>query len=260
SEKLKAITQKEILEKELVNSQEHRKVLNNELNASRREIISLKNSLEECEHKCHMMLTNAQVEMEQLKASKESELEQLLDEISRLRTELQNLNSSLVKERQSMIAKEQDLQGNLSVLRQQFWQQSRDMNQEKDKIEHKMKEILTEKDDLISHLKQEILSLKQKLSICSTSKAELEKEILTLRTGVGATYFTRGTILSGTLNYSTNVSIFERMEDDKFIMVLIIRRSPELWTIAKFKKIGKISRNINLQLFCELLDVIAGEI
>ncbi|GFT94364.1 hypothetical protein TNCV_2391491 [Trichonephila clavipes] len=47
------------------------------------------------------------------------------------------------------------------------------------------------------------------------------------------------------------------MEDDKFIMVLIIRRSPELWTIAKFRKIGKISRNINLQLFCELLDVIA---
>ncbi|GFQ84460.1 centrosomal protein [Trichonephila clavata] len=185
SEKLKAITQKEILEKELVNSQEHRKVLNNELNASRREILSLKNSLEECKHKCHMMLTNAQVEMEQLKASKESELEQLLDEISRLKTELQNLNSSLVKERQSMIAKEQDLQGNLSVLRQQFWHQSRDMNQEKDKIERKMKEILTEKDDLISHLKQEILSLKQKLSICSTSKAELEKEILSLRGQLG---------------------------------------------------------------------------
>ncbi|GFX88197.1 hypothetical protein TNCV_160111 [Trichonephila clavipes] len=66
---------------------------------------------------------------------------------------------------------------------------------------------------------------------------------------------------SGTLNYSTNVSIFERMEDDKFIMVLIIRRSPELWTIAKFRKNRKeISRNINLQLFCELLDVIAVEI
>ncbi|GFX46815.1 uncharacterized protein TNCV_4039611 [Trichonephila clavipes] len=48
------------------------------------------------------------------------------------------------------------------------------------------------------------------------------------------------------------------MEDDKFIMVLIIRRSPELWTIAKFRKNRKeISRNINLQLFCELLDVIA---
>ncbi|GFU77618.1 hypothetical protein TNCV_994641 [Trichonephila clavipes] len=50
------------------------------------------------------------------------------------------------------------------------------------------------------------------------------------------------------------------MEDDKFIMVLIIRRSPELWTIAKFRKNRKeISRNINLQLFCELLDVIAGK-
>ncbi|GFT68900.1 uncharacterized protein TNCV_1804331 [Trichonephila clavipes] len=50
------------------------------------------------------------------------------------------------------------------------------------------------------------------------------------------------------------------MEDDKFIMVLIIRRSPELWTIAKFRKNRKreISRNINLQLFCELLDVIAA--
>ncbi|GFX98810.1 uncharacterized protein TNCV_1503861 [Trichonephila clavipes] len=49
------------------------------------------------------------------------------------------------------------------------------------------------------------------------------------------------------------------MEDDKFIMVLIIRRSPELWTITKFRKNRKeISRNINLQLFCELLDVIAA--
>ncbi|GFW48388.1 uncharacterized protein TNCV_1109511 [Trichonephila clavipes] len=49
------------------------------------------------------------------------------------------------------------------------------------------------------------------------------------------------------------------MEDDKFIMVLIIRRSPELWTIAKFRKNRKErSRNINLQLFCELLDVIAA--
>ncbi|GFW46987.1 hypothetical protein TNCV_3485991 [Trichonephila clavipes] len=49
------------------------------------------------------------------------------------------------------------------------------------------------------------------------------------------------------------------MEDDKFMMILIIRRSPELWTIAKFRKNRKeISRNINLQLFCELLDVIAA--
>ncbi|GFS69490.1 centrosomal protein [Nephila pilipes] len=181
SEKLKAFMQKEILEKELTNSQEHRKVLNNELNACRREVLSLKNLLEECEHKCHMMLTNAQIDMEQLKASKESEQEQLMDELSRLKTELQNLNSNLAKERQSMIAKEQDIQGNLSAIRQQFWQQSRDMNQEKDRLERKMKEIITEREDLVSQLKQEILTLKQKLNICSTSKAELEKEMLTLR-------------------------------------------------------------------------------
>ncbi|GFU43082.1 hypothetical protein TNCV_2461241 [Trichonephila clavipes] len=47
------------------------------------------------------------------------------------------------------------------------------------------------------------------------------------------------------------------MEDDKFIMVLIIRRSP-YGQLRNFEKIGKISRNINLQLFCELLDVIAA--
>ncbi|GIY36222.1 centrosomal protein [Caerostris darwini] len=181
SEKLKVTTQKEILEKELSNSQEHRKVLNNELNASRREVLSLKNKLEENEHKCHMMLTNLQVEMEQWKSSKESEREQFMDEITRLKSQLQSLNDNLAKERQSLIAREQDLQQNLSASRQQIWRQSREINQEKEKLERKIKDIENESDELISHLKQDIITLKQKLNHCSTSKAELEKEILALK-------------------------------------------------------------------------------
>ncbi|KAF8766783.1 Centrosomal protein of 83 kDa like protein [Argiope bruennichi] len=181
SEKLKAIMQKEILEKELTNSQEHRKILNNELSTSRREVLTLKNKLEECEHKCHMMMTNLQIEMEQWKNSKESEHEQFMDEISRLKSELQNLNDNLTKERQSMIAKEQDLQQSLSALRQQFWKQSREMNQEKEKFERKIRDLEAERDDLISQLKQEVAALKQRLNLCSTSKAELEKEVVSLR-------------------------------------------------------------------------------
>ncbi|XP_055937737.1 centrosomal protein of 83 kDa-like isoform X1 [Argiope bruennichi] len=181
SEKLKAIMQKEILEKELTNSQEHRKILNNELSTSRREVLTLKNKLEECEHKCHMMMTNLQIEMEQWKNSKESEHEQFMDEISRLKSELQNLNDNLTKERQSMIAKEQDLQQSLSALRQQLWKQSREMNQEKEKFERKIRDLEAERDDLISQLKQEVAALKQRLNLCSTSKAELEKEVVSLR-------------------------------------------------------------------------------
>ncbi|CAL1292262.1 unnamed protein product [Larinioides sclopetarius] len=181
SEKLKATMQKEILEKELHNSQEHRKILNNELSGSRREVLTLKNKLEECEHKCHMIMTNLQIEMEQWKNSKESEHEQFIDEISRLKSELQNLNDNLTKERQSMIAKQQDLQQDLSAARQQFWKQSRDMNQEKEKLERKIRDLEAERDDLISQLQQDIAALKQRLNLCSASKAELEKEVVSLR-------------------------------------------------------------------------------
>ncbi|GBN05880.1 Centrosomal protein [Araneus ventricosus] len=181
SEKLKAIMQKEILEKELNNSQEHRKILNNELGASRREVLTLKNKLEECEHKCHMMTTNLQIEMEQWKNAKESEHEQFMDEISRLKSELQNLNDNLTKERQSMIAKEQGLQQDLSATRQHLWKQSREMNQEKEKLERKIRDLEAERDDLISQLKQDIAALKQRLNLCSASKAELEKEVVSLR-------------------------------------------------------------------------------
>ncbi|GFS67034.1 hypothetical protein TNCV_2125471, partial [Trichonephila clavipes] len=47
------------------------------------------------------------------------------------------------------------------------------------------------------------------------------------------------------------------MEDDKFIMVIIREDLQNYGQLRNFEKIGKISRNINLQLFCELLDVIA---
>ncbi|GFV45496.1 hypothetical protein TNCV_2891101 [Trichonephila clavipes] len=48
------------------------------------------------------------------------------------------------------------------------------------------------------------------------------------------------------------------MEDDNYNGPYYTKIS-ELWTIAKFrKKSEEISRNINLQLFCELLDVIAA--
>lgn len=74
--------QREVLEKELVNAQEHRKALNNELQAGRLEIRALKSRCEECEHKYRQVTTNLQVEIEQWKSTKESQQEQFADEIS----------------------------------------------------------------------------------------------------------------------------------------------------------------------------------
>ncbi|GFV21731.1 hypothetical protein TNCV_164621 [Trichonephila clavipes] len=47
--------------------------------------------------------------------------------------------------------------------------------------------------------------------------------------GTRATWGTWHNSQSVTLHYSTNVSIFERMEVDKFVMDLIGQTSPELW-------------------------------
>lgn len=74
--------QREALEKELANSQEHRRIMNNDLQTCRREILSLKSKLEECKHKCKVSTTNLQVEKEMLKNEYQSEREQLNDEIT----------------------------------------------------------------------------------------------------------------------------------------------------------------------------------
>lgn len=74
--------QKEVLEKEFSNLQEQKRVLNNDLQASRREILVLNSKLEECEHKCHMIATNLQVENDRLKNEYQSEKEILIDEIT----------------------------------------------------------------------------------------------------------------------------------------------------------------------------------
>ncbi|XP_035230324.1 girdin-like isoform X2 [Stegodyphus dumicola] len=181
SEKSKLIMQKEVLEKELANCQEHRKTLNNELQVCRREIFSLRSKAEECEHKCRMVTTNLQVEMEQWKAEKESEQERLHDEIARLKAELQALKDSLVLEQQTVITKEQDYQQNLITARQQFWKQINELNQEKDKLERKIKEIESNRDQAVSQLNHELQIMQQKLQQSFTLKTDLEKELVAMK-------------------------------------------------------------------------------
>lgn len=51
----------------------------------------------------------------------------------------------------------------------------------REKLERKIRDLEVERDELIAQLKQDIASLRQRLNLCSTSKAELEKEIASLR-------------------------------------------------------------------------------
>lgn len=48
-----------------------------------------------------------------------------------LKSELQSLNSSVSQERLDLLAKEQDLHQKISIERQHFWKQTRELNQEK---------------------------------------------------------------------------------------------------------------------------------
>ncbi|KAG8199775.1 hypothetical protein JTE90_000868 [Oedothorax gibbosus] len=181
SEKQKATTRMEVLEKELINVQEHKKALNSELQSSKLQIQTLKRRIEECEHNYRQVKTNLQVEIEQWKSTKESQQEEYVDAISRLKSELQSLSSNIAQERQTLLTKEQELHEKVSIERQHFWKQTREQNQEKEKLQNVVKEL----EAVTVSSKQEVHELKQKLQRLVAEKVELEKEVLATRKNTG---------------------------------------------------------------------------
>ncbi|XP_042898136.2 centrosomal protein of 83 kDa [Parasteatoda tepidariorum] len=185
AEKVKAMRQLEVCGRELSNSQEHRKALNVELQKSKQEILSLQTRIEEIELNSKVIQANLQAELLHFKSQYESEHEQLIEEITRLRKENTNLDESLSQERQIMFSKEQDFKKDLITSRQQYWKLSNEKEQEREMLERKIKELEVSKGSHIESLGREIQNLQQQLHACSVLKIELEKEITAMRGQVG---------------------------------------------------------------------------
>ncbi|XP_054717284.1 centrosomal protein of 83 kDa-like [Uloborus diversus] len=181
SERLKLIMQKDVLQREFTNCQEHRKLVNKELQEGKREAYLLQGKLAEAEHKCQLTITNLHVEMERWKAEQESEKEHMAEEMSKIKMELNATVDELNQAQQVLLLKEQEYQQNLMVAKQQLWKQTSELSKAKDKLERKLLEIESDRAEHITMLSQELQTLKQNLQTSNEAKLNREKEIFALK-------------------------------------------------------------------------------